>query len=991
MMKATLVSAGAAASGYYKTEGYYAAGSDDGEASAQWFGKAAEALGLTGRVDDDLFAQLLEGQVFKAGKDGPVPVRLMGRMVEGERQRRSGLDLTFSAPKSVSIAALVFEDDRLIDAHDKAVLTAMKYVEQKLVQTRFYKNGELQVETGGNIIAGLFRHDTSRLLDPQLHTHAVIANMVENSSGRMTATHNDLIFKAQTLGSDIYRHALAQGIQEAGYRVERVGKDRLVEIAEVPPALVAQFSKRRAEIEAALEERGMSDNAKNAGLAALATRAAKQGNVDRAALQVGWLAEAEALGLSKDHIASIKEKTAFTAAMRLPGVMKSEGAEPRQLKIARDTVAKAIAHMSERAVRFTQTEFDRRIYGFTRGAGYGAIDHALREVKQKGMLIPVNNKSGHEALFIDRKTLETERDMTRLYRMATRQPGLALKGYKTSTGQRNIKADTALNNRLTYTSLTDGQKDAVRVGLTGRGRVVGVQGFAGTGKTFMLAHLAKEATRAGYKVEGLAPSHQAVTQLADALPHVETLQARLLRRRSADQQAEPHKTILVVDEASMISTKQMLALFKQAETQKIARVILVGDAQQLNAVSAGTPFDLLQKIGMRTAVMDDIQRQRSAGGLALVKHAIAGEVQAAFKKIGSGIIQSEDIAEQAAKTYLAALPHERNHIGLVTPTNHTRKAINAHVRAGLHKDGTLEGESYTVKALAPLHLTRVEAADPQSYKTGDVIIPHQSVPAAGLVKGKLYDVIDVDTRAQHIILKDRANQKTFPFAPAQNSKASQAVSVYEEAERAFAAGDKVKFRIPDRREGITNGETGIITHTARLEMRVKLGSGKFAYLDWTSLAAAGMDHAYALTTHDFQGATVDKIIVAMGAYERLADQKNFYVAVSRARDDVTLITENPHKLAERLANQSGEKISALEAYVETESELRNERILKAEEQSRAEKEAKPEPETEAELEPKRSPEPREKQTKELDDEYSFKDINEEIRSLLQKQLGDYER
>ncbi|MBL1435410.1 MAG: relaxase domain-containing protein [Rhodobacteraceae bacterium] len=308
MMSSTPVSAGAAASGYYKSEGYYTTGSEEGDAAAQWFGKAAEALGLAGRIDDPLFSELLNGQIFKPGKDGPEPERLMGRIVEGERLHRPGLDLTFSAPKSVSIAALVFEDERLIKAHDKAVLTAMAYVEQKLVQTRYYKNGDLQVETGGKIIAGLFRHDTSRLLDPQLHTHAVIANMVENSSGRMTAIHNDLIFKAQKLGSDIYRHELAHRVQQAGYTVERVGKDRLIEIKEVPPELTKQFSKRRAEIEAALKERGMGNTAKSAELAALATRTAKQENVDRGALQAGWLAEAEALGLTKDRIAGIRDE-----------------------------------------------------------------------------------------------------------------------------------------------------------------------------------------------------------------------------------------------------------------------------------------------------------------------------------------------------------------------------------------------------------------------------------------------------------------------------------------------------------------------------------------------------------------------------------------------------------------------------------------------------------------------------------------------------------
>jgi len=179
MMSISTVSGGAASSGYYKSEGYYAAGSEEGDAAATWFGEKAEALGLEGRVDDALFTQMLEGVSFKLGKDGPEPDKLMGKIVDGERKHRAGLDLTFSAPKSVSIAALVFDDKRLIEAHDKAVETAMMYIEKKAIQTRVYKNGQLEVETGGKLIAGLFRHDTSRALNPQLHTHSVIINQVE--------------------------------------------------------------------------------------------------------------------------------------------------------------------------------------------------------------------------------------------------------------------------------------------------------------------------------------------------------------------------------------------------------------------------------------------------------------------------------------------------------------------------------------------------------------------------------------------------------------------------------------------------------------------------------------------------------------------------------------------------------------------------------------------------------------------------------------------
>ena len=239
MMSATVVSGGAASSGYYRAEGYYAADSEVAAAASQWFGKAAEELGLRGQVDDALFTSMLEGQTYEKGITGLQEGRQMGRMVDGERKVRPGLDLTFSAPKSLSVAALVFDDERLVAAHDKAVRTAMHYVETDLVQTRRSVNGEIAVIDGGKVIAGLFRHDTSRAMDPQLHTHAVIANMIRNDDGKYTALHNDLVFRTQKLGSEIYRNALANEVRALGYDVERRGRDQLVEIKNVPSQLVS--------------------------------------------------------------------------------------------------------------------------------------------------------------------------------------------------------------------------------------------------------------------------------------------------------------------------------------------------------------------------------------------------------------------------------------------------------------------------------------------------------------------------------------------------------------------------------------------------------------------------------------------------------------------------------------------------------------------------------------------------------------------------------
>lgn len=994
MMSATVVSAGAASSGYYKTEGYYVAGSEEGDAAASWFGKGAEALGLEGRVDDEMFTQMLNGQTFVPSEDGPIKDRLMGKHVGGERQHRPGMDLTFSAPKSVSVAALVYGDDRLVEAHDQAVRTAMEYAEANLVQTRFYKNGKLEVETGGKIIAGLFRHDTSRSLDPQLHTHAVIANMVENSEGRLTALHNDQLFQMVKLGSEIYRSELARSARELGYTVDRVGKDRLIELREIPRDLVDLYSKRRAEIEAAMQSRGISETAKSAELAALATRAAKHGNLDREELHAAWINEAERTGMDQSRMQGIINDVKRTAAMRLPGFTREGVAPAPHAADARDSLNKAITHISERSSVYAEADLLTTAMGFAGKAGLSAMEHEISIAKNDGRLLSAKDQSGKSDLLTDEQSLAIERDISRLYRMGSRQKGVKLKAYGTGSRAVNIRPEIALKQRLDRTTLSDGQRDSIVNALTGKGQVVGVQGYAGTGKTFMLAKLAGEAERAGYKIEGLAPSAQATHQLKDALPASETLQARLLRQRSPDREADPRKTILVVDEASMVSNSQMKALLDQARDQKIARVVLVGDVQQLDAVAAGTPFALMQKLGMRTAVMDDIQRQRNEDTLAVVNHTIAGEVRKAFEKIGDDIQTSKDIAQSAADTYLSVRRRERTGLGLVTPSNKTRVAINAAVREGLRAEVTLHGTEHQFETLSPQRLSRVEAADPNSYKLGDVVIAHQSVASAGLTKGRQYDVVEVNPREGSVTLLDRETGTTLPFAPQQNSKAAAAADAYEKTTKAFALGDQVKFRITDKDSGIANGETGKIRAISDAQITIKAGSGETKVLDRDALAVSGMDHAYALTAHDFQGATVDKIIVAMSSNERLADQKNFYVSVSRGRDQVTLITDRPDDLARRLEAQTGEKVTALEAWLEAEREQSQEQrqdqidAQKDREKDEVRDEKSRQNHRGTEHKTQEHPDPEKAPDRHLSE---LERTTKELEKLIQKQLGDFER
>jgi conjugative relaxase-like TrwC/TraI family protein len=913
MMSATVVSGGAASSGYYRAEGYYAADSEEAAAASQWFGKAAEELGLKGQVDDALFTSMLEGQTYEKGISGLQEGRQMGRMVDGERKVRPGLDLTFSAPKSLSVAALVFDDERLVAAHDKAVRTAMHYVETDLVQTRRSVNGEINVIDGGKVIAGLFRHDTSRAMDPQLHTHAVIANMIRNDDGKYTALHNDLVFQTQKLGSEIYRNALANEVRALGYEVERRGRDQLVEIKNVPSQLVEQFSKRRNEIEQALEGQGMADNARNAELAALGTRATKNREVDREALHAAWTKEAKDLGIDRAAMQAIVDQTKERAKFHIPGVTRDQMPSTD----AAQALTQAIAHLSDYNVHYG--EKDLLTYGltFAKSSGLSEMQRAIQTATKSGELINVIVPGLKEPQFTDKDSLQHERDIAKLYRQDSKVIALKAHSYPMQGREIMERPETALNRRLSSSTLTDGQKDAVTTVMTGAGRVVGIQGYAGTGKTFALSYVVKEAERAGYHVEGVAPSAQAVTQLQDAIPDSETLQARLMRGGNKDRELDPQKTILVVDETSMVSNSQMRSLLQQAHDQKIARVVLVGDVQQLDGVGAGTPFALMQRLGMRTAVMADIQRQRNDDALAVVNHAIAGDVQAAFERLKDVRTHEAGVTQGAAQAYLALSATEREGTGLVTPSNAARQAINATIREGLKGEGALPLQDTTLNVLTPLRLSRAQIADPRSYEIGDVILAHQSVKAAGLQKGHQYEVVEIGSGQKHLMIRDRAGGDPLPFAPQQNSKAAGAVSVYEDGTRDFAQGDEIKFRIADKQNDIANGDTGRITRLDDETITVTTKEGVTKDIARGSLAATGLDHGYALTAHDFQGATVNKIIVAMSSTETMADQKAFYVAVSRARDDITLVTDDPERLAARLEAQTGQKITALEAYVAT--------------------------------------------------------------------------
>ena len=714
----------------FERDGYYV--KDDAahrEASA-WLGGGAKALGLSGPVDPDVFRAVLEGEV----PDGSG--KKLGRLDrDGNRIHRPGRDLTFSAPKSVSLAALVGGDARVVDAHDRAVGRALGWVEKNVAETRVHDRalGRL-VRTGGQktVTAG-FRHDTSRNLDPQLHTHAVIANMVQGEDGKWRTMSNERLYISKMLIGALYRAELARELGGLGYAIEKTHADGRFEIAGVSRKVVEAFSTRRQAIEAAMAERGADGTAADPRLAeraALMTRAAKR-DVDRAELGAVW--ERQTLGLGFDARALVAEARSRAAEMaresgqrQLP--LPGDGKEPAgRANPAHEAVEWAVAHLAEREAVFSRTDLLTAAIARQPGAvAIGDAERAVAGLERDGGLHAANFPVRGESLTTDRALAE-ERETISLMERG--------RGAVRPVMRRWIATPLLHNGRLNA-----GQREAVKTILASRGRAVGVQGYAGTGKTVMLGRARKLAERAGYRVTGLAPSASAARTLAtEAGIESETLQrflarhegvaeGRLSRKGERDLRAAFGKTVLVVDEGSLASTRQARDLLRIANTLRIPRLVLVGDEKQLDAVDAGKPFAQLQKAGMTTAVMDEILRQKNPELREAVEASLAGDIARAFDRLGDRVaeVNPDNLAGAVAARWLRLSERERQNTGVMAPSHELRRQINGHIRERLARDGKIRGPAHEGERLVSHGYTNAEKMLAANYAPGDIVALDQA-------------------------------------------------------------------------------------------------------------------------------------------------------------------------------------------------------------------------------------------------------------------------
>lgn len=865
MLSIGVLHSSAQAGTYYAQDDYYT--KDSAGEPSRWDGRGAESLGLVGPVDRKQFEALLNGElpngvVLKRGQEG---------------KHQPGWDLTFSAPKSVSLLALVGGDGRIIEAHNQAVTEALRYLEATTAQARVKQEGKSAIETTGNWIIARFTHDTSRELDPQLHTHSVVINATQRADDQWRALSSKEMFRAKMLGGAIYRAELARALQRLGYEIQVKNRDGRFEIQGFTSEQLRHFSQRREEIKAALEKLGTS-GAKASATLALYTRARK-GPIDRTEVYGDWKSRAEAQGIDFRGLVSKQLSPKI----------------PQATKPANEAVSWAIAHLTERESVIARRDAVRHALEFGTGkATLREVMDGIREAKKTGELLPVG-----EGRFTTTNAIVSETETLAAMRrgQGRARPIASIESAWLAAREHGLATD---------------QTDTAVFILTSTDRVVGVQGYAGTGKTHMLRAVREVAERAGFTIRGFAPSATAARVLQqDAGIVSDTLSKHLLEIAKESKPWQSERELWVLDEASMMSTDQARALVCAADRQK-ARLVIVGDRQQLPAIEAGRPFAMLLERGMAFAEMRLIKRQENAVLRGAVMDSIQRRADAALKKLADQTYAIPDRKTRIAaivNDYLARPRKERDATLIVTGVNDDRREINEQIRARLKEEVAQKGAEASAMVLVQRDLTRAELTQASSYQIGDIVRFGRAYSKLGVEGGTYFRVSEVDAERGVVDLVQDAETITWEPRRAGN------VEVYQEENRTVVAGDRLRWTRNDRDLSRRNGEVvEVISADTRKGVAIVQGSRLVEILDLK--AERHWEHAYASTIHAAQGKTTDRVLVHIDTrFEKSIGSEGFYVAISRARHQAKLYVSDKSKLTSAIGKTQQKQygLEALEA------------------------------------------------------------------------------
>ncbi|HJT69779.1 MAG TPA: MobF family relaxase [Terriglobales bacterium] len=876
---------------YYKTE-YSAASnsyfSQSGTLKGHWHGQLAAEFGLAGPVESDAFDRLADGQHPASGLQ-LIAHRDTHLTREGkEVPHRAGWDLTFNAPKTVSLTALVGNDDRVREAHREAVVRTLDYLER---YTQARMGGNAPPQTTGKWLTATFEHDTARPVGgypaPHLHTHAIVFNMTSDADGQQRSLQPYEFFRAQAMATAIYQSELGNNLRKLGYEVVR-GRNDAPDIAGYSPEYLVAESLRNAQLKQRLEELGLTGR-RAEDIITHQNREEKL-KITPDELRKLHRAHADAFGNEADSVVA-------SAANRVGETISHEDRDT----LASAAVSSAVRKLTERNAVIEEHRVIEQALKYGHGRVLvGDVEEELVRQRSERKLISVShvrpNAPGYR--YTTPAMIRMERDVIA----------------RVLSGQNQVApiVENADVSRFEILRNNERRQAVVQGLLNTSDRVVGVQGGAGTGKTTVLGIVREIAEQHGYEVRGLAPTSRARNALHESGVQSVTLQKHLLREASDHQ--SPKQRLYFVDESSLTSTAQMHKFLSGLNNRD--RVILIGDVRQHQSVEAGRIFEELQKAGMKTAQLNKVVRQKDEelrqAVVLMANGRIVDGVEALQRQ---GRVHEEmrraDRFAAIARTYIESPASTL----VVSPDNKSRQEINTAVRDELKRQRKLkEDQIVPVRVRKDIHAE--DRRYSRSYRPGDSIRFHTNLPTLKIKSGQVGTVVEVkpDQNTLALKLEDGSAQRFLTFNPASRSN----LSVFESQERPFAIGDRIQFTTSWKEKSVASRDTGWIEHIEKNgNIAVRLETGR--RVAWNLKEYNYLDHAYAMTSHSSQGMTVDRVLIHVDTTDSrvrgLVDKTLSYVATSRGRYDAQVFTDDASQLGRALSRENLKETALSEAQI----------------------------------------------------------------------------
>jgi len=855
------------AKNYFKTSlskaDYYI---QDQELEGHFNGRLAKRLGLEGQIaDTETFNKLCDNINPKDG--GSLTPRTVSN-------RRVGYDISFHAPKSVSLLYGLTGDEKILKTFQRCVHETMLEIEADM-QTRVRTQGQYDDRSAPELIWADFTHLTARptkdhVADAHLHTHVFTWNCVyDDVEDRIKAGQFHNIKRDMPYYQARFQKMLADGYSEMGYGIRKTKNG--FDLSVIPQEAIDLFSKRTNHIGQIAKEEGITDPKALDELGAR-TRVKKQPHLSMADLKDDWVRQLDEAG--------IDERT-------------------REEKVSTDlrhTAEKSVDHAIDHSFSRASVKRERQI--LTEGYKYAVdnqnvslddIDKTLQKDKRVFQI-----EVGSQTLCTTALVLKEERTMVQLARNGMGkfrpfQPAFELNGEAKKLGLE--------------------QKIALRHIMASQDQLTMIRGGAGTGKTTLIKHAVSQIQETGKNVFLLAPTSTAAHDVlkSEGFEKAETL-ARFLLDEKLQEQTEGQ--VIWVDEAGMLGTKDMATLLEIADKNN-ARVILSGDPRQHSAVDRGDAMRILKTVGhIPQASLETIYRQKEDNYKQAVSHISKGNIETGFKKLESmGVIQENDysdIAKTLSNDYLKSVAGKKSAL-VISPTRDQTRIVNQQIREGLKARRKIGKRERLVTILDNRNLTIAQKQDPRSYEKGNIIQAGQNMK--GIKRSDQLTVKDV--KGGQVIIEDkRGKHHILPLNRAKD------YDVYVPRQIPLSKGDEIRINKPrydKENKRLNNGTVLKIKKFSKKEGITAVKKSKNKETEFKLSEDFGnFDYAYCTTSYGSQGKTVDHVFINQPSVTFAAsNQKQFYVSTSRAREGVTIYTDDKESLLTQV-QRSGDRLGATE-------------------------------------------------------------------------------